>query len=85
MRLRGAAGITPEISAMTTSKESIGVGARAELRLWYVGRLRPRLVEAVAAGIVRPGAVQKLDLEVAELFELSRRAGDAGPPADTHA
>ena len=62
--------ITRETSAMTRSKETIGLGARAELRVWYLGRLRPRMVEAVMAGIVRPAAVEELDLQVAELFEL---------------
>jgi hypothetical protein len=85
MRLRGAARIALETSAMTGSKESIGVGARAELRVWYLGHLRPRLVEAVTAGIVWPGAVEKLDLQVADLFELSRRARDAGLPTETDA
>ena len=70
---------------MTRSKESIGLGARAELRVWYLARLRPRLVDAVKAGIVRPGAVEKLDLQVADLFELSRRAREAGLPVDTNA
>jgi hypothetical protein len=46
-------------------------GARAELRAWYLGRLRPKLVEAERAGIVDRGAVEELDLQVTELFELS--------------
>jgi hypothetical protein len=53
--------------------ESIGLGARAELRAWYLGRLRPRLVQAVAAGVVGPGAAEELDLQVAHLFELPER------------
>ena len=52
---------------MTPRPESIGLGARAELRAWYLGRLRPRLVEAVAVGIVGPGAVEELDLQIAEI------------------
>ena len=55
---------------MTKRTESTGLGARAELRAWYLGRLRPRLVEAVAAGVVGPGAVEELDLQVTGLFEL---------------
>jgi hypothetical protein len=51
----------------------MGLGARAELRAWYLGHLRPRLVEAVATGVVRPGAVEALDLQVAGLFELPER------------
>ncbi len=73
MQVRSAARVTPETSAMTRRAESIGLRARAELRAWYLGRLRPRLVEAVTAGIVGPGAVEELDLQVAELFELPER------------
>jgi hypothetical protein len=58
---------------MTRRAESIGLEARAELRAWYLGHLRPRLVEAVATGVVRPGAVEELDLQVADLFELPER------------
>ena len=58
---------------MTKEAASIGLGAHAELRAWYLGHLRPRLVEAVAAGIVAPGAVEALDLQVAGLFELPKR------------
>ena len=58
---------------MPRRAESVGLGARAELRAWYLGRLRPRLVEAVTAGIVGPGAVEELDLRVAELFEQPAR------------
>jgi hypothetical protein len=64
---------------MTKRAVSIGVGARAELRAWYLGHLRPRLVEAVAAGVVGPGAVEELDLQVAGLFELPKRR--FAPPA----
>jgi hypothetical protein len=53
---------------MTTRAEAAGLGARAELRAWYFGHLRPRLVEAAAAGVVEPGAVAELDLQVAGLF-----------------
>ena len=58
---------------MTKRADSLGLGARAELRAWYLGHLRPRLVEAVAAGVVKPGAVTELDLQVAGLFELPER------------
>ena len=58
---------------MTKRTGSTGLGARAELRAWYLGRLRPRMVEAVAAGVVGPGAVEELDLQVAGLFELPER------------
>jgi hypothetical protein len=55
---------------MTTRAESTGLGARAELRAWYLGHLRPRVVEAVAARVVEPGAVEELDLQVVGLIEL---------------
>jgi len=55
---------------MTKRAEPIGLGARAELRTWYLDQLRPRLVEAEAARVVMPGAVEELDLQVADLFEL---------------
>jgi hypothetical protein len=58
---------------MTQTAPSIRVGARAELRAWYLGRLRPRLVEAAKARIVGPGAVEELDLRVTELLELPER------------
>ena len=53
---------------VTQSAESTTLGARAELRAWYLGRLRPKLADAVAARIVGPGAVEELDLQVADLF-----------------
>ncbi len=58
---------------MTKRSASIGLGARAELRAWYLGHLRPRLVEAVETGVVAPGAVEELDLQVAGLFEPPER------------
>jgi hypothetical protein len=57
---------------MTTRTESITREARAELRAWYLDQLRPRLLEAEAARVVAPGAVEELDLQVADLFELPR-------------
>jgi hypothetical protein len=59
---------------MATTAELNGLGARAELRVWYLDRLRPRLAYAVTAGIVEPGAVEELDCELAELLELHRRS-----------
>jgi hypothetical protein len=58
---------------MTKSAASTALAPRAELQAWYLGHLRPRLVEAVVAGVVRPGAVEELDLQVAGLFELPER------------
>lgn len=64
---------------MTKRAVQTGLGARAELRAWYLDRLRPRLVEAVETGVVGPGAVEELDLQVAGLFELPERR--FAPPA----
>ncbi len=55
---------------MTHRAEPRGLEARAELGPG-IGRLRPKLAEAVAARMVGPGAVEELDLQVADLFELS--------------
>jgi hypothetical protein len=63
---------------MTKRAEPIRLEARAELRAWYLGHLRPRLVEAVAARVVGPGAVEELDLQVADLFAAPERF--ATPP-----
>ena len=49
--------------------ECADLGSGAELRAWYVGHLRPRLEEAVAAGIVEPGGLEALDVELGEFFE----------------
>ena len=57
----------------------MGLGARAELRAWYLGHLRPRLVDAIATGVVGPGAVEELDLQVAGLLELPEQR--FAPPA----
>jgi len=65
---------------MTKRAVATGLRARAELQAWYLGHLRPRLVGAVEAGIVEPGAVEELDLQVAGLFDLPRRR--IGSPAD---
>jgi hypothetical protein len=58
---------------MTQRAASMGLGARAELRTWYLGHLRPRLVDAAAAGVVGPGAVEQLDLQVAGLVQRPER------------
>jgi hypothetical protein len=64
---------------MTKRPASTALAPRAEVRAWYLGHLRPRLVEAVVAGVVGPGAVDELDLQVAGLFELPERR--FAPPA----
>jgi hypothetical protein len=55
---------------MAKTAESTALGSRAELRAWYLGRLRPKLADAVTAGTVEPMAVEALDFQVAELFDL---------------
>jgi hypothetical protein len=54
---------------MTKTAEPVRLDARAELRAWYLGRLRPRLENAVAAGVVEPAAVEALDDQLDELFD----------------
>jgi len=49
--------------------EASAVAARAELHAWYVGRLRPKLEDAVSAGSVEPGAVEALDFQLSDFFE----------------
>jgi hypothetical protein len=53
---------------MAKTAQPVGLDARAELRAWYLGRLRPRLENAVAAGTVEPAAVEELDDQLDELF-----------------
>jgi len=62
---------------MTKTIQPIGADARAELRAWYIGRLRPRLENAVAAGTVEPAAVEALDDQLGEFF-----VDPDGPPAE---
>jgi hypothetical protein len=54
---------------MAKTAELSELGARAELRAWYADRLRPRLAQAVTAGIVEAEAVEELELQLTELFE----------------
>ena len=53
---------------MTGTRDAIDVGGREELRDWYVGHLRPILLEGVDDGIVEPGAVEELDYQLADLL-----------------
>jgi hypothetical protein len=53
---------------MPKTAQPIEVDARTELRDWYLGRLRPRLENAVAVGTVEPAAVEALDDQLGELF-----------------
>ena len=63
---------------MTTTAELNGLEARAELRAWYLDRLRPRLAQAVTAGMVKAEAVEELDFQLTELFDTPN---DRGPEA----
>ena len=58
---------------MTRTQEVIDVGGREELRDWYLGHLRPILLEGVDDGIVEPGAVEELDYQLSGLL---------GPPPE---
>ena len=62
---------------MPKTARPIGIDARAELRDWYLGRLRPRLEDAVAVGTVEPTAVEALDDQLGELF-----GEQDGPPSE---
>jgi hypothetical protein len=54
---------------MTKTAQPVVLDARAELRAWYLGRLRPRLESALAAGTIEPVAVEALDNELGELLD----------------
>jgi hypothetical protein len=55
---------------MAKTAESTVLGGRAELRRWYLGRLRPKLADATTAGTVEPTALAALDFQLRELLEL---------------
>ena len=57
---------------MAKTAESTGLRGRAELRAWYLGRLRPRLADAVTEGTVDPNRLDLLDDQLAELCDLPR-------------
>jgi hypothetical protein len=54
---------------MTKTAQPIGLDARAELRAWYRGRLRPRLESALAAGTIEAVALDALDDQLGELLD----------------
>ena len=54
---------------MAKTAQPIALDAREELRAWYLGRLRPRLEDAVTAGTVEPGAVEELDYQLSDFFD----------------
>jgi hypothetical protein len=62
---------------MVRTSEAIEVGGRAELREWYLGHLRPTLLEAVGDGILEPGAVEELDYQLADLLGLPEDLAEA--------
>ena len=55
---------------MAKTAESTALGVRAELRRWYLGRLRPKLADATAAGTVEPTALAALDYQLREMMDL---------------
>jgi len=54
---------------MAKTAQPIALDSRAELRDWYLGRLRPRLEDAVIAGTVERGAVEELDSQLSDFFD----------------
>jgi hypothetical protein len=55
---------------MPSTAELNRLGARRELRSWYLDHLRPKLVESVTAGMLEPAALEQIDFELADLFDL---------------
>ena len=51
---------------------------KTELQQWYLGRLRPRVAEAVRAGVVPAAAAAALDRQVTQLLELPPEPRSAG-------
>jgi hypothetical protein len=45
--------------------------ARAELEIWYLTDLRPKLASAARRGAVSSGAVAAFDLDLRRLLEIS--------------
>jgi hypothetical protein len=59
-----------EVAMTTKLRQPSQHDALAELRTWYLGSLRPKLVHAGAAGIVPPAATDALDQSLRELLDL---------------
>ena len=55
---------------MAKTAQSTRPGGRAELRAWYLGRLRPKLAGAVTAGTVEPASLEALDFQLRRMLEL---------------
>ena len=62
---------------MAQTPETRGRGGRDEVEAWYLGRLRPRMAEAVTSGTVARERAADLDRQVRQLLELP-----AGAPAE---
>jgi len=54
---------------MAKTAQPTALDARAELRAWYLGRLRPRLEDAVTAGTVERSAVEELEYQLSDFFD----------------
>ncbi len=61
---------------MATMEKRARGSARAELQAWYLDSLRPKLVDAAAAGIVAPAAGDELDRQVRDLLRLPVRGAN---------
>ena len=55
---------------MAETSEARRRSGRDEVEAWYLGRLRPRVVEAVSSGAVARDAAVELDRQVRQLLEL---------------
>jgi hypothetical protein len=49
---------------------------RAELQLWYLHGLRPKLAQAAAAGTVSSAAADDLDRKLCDFLDVARTAPD---------
>ena len=54
---------------MAETTETTGLAARTELQEWYLGRLRPRLEDALVAGTIEPADLEVLDVQLSDFFE----------------
>jgi hypothetical protein len=55
---------------MPPARRAAHEDARTELRAWYLKSLQPKLAQATAAGVARPGPVGELDRQLRAFLEL---------------
>jgi len=58
--------------------------ARAELRLWYLRGLQPKLARAASTGAVDPQAVAALDADLRSFLDLYRARATGDPTESDH-